>query len=242
MFEDSLVESGGRLKSKSKKWMILTFLLEGIVLAILILVPLYFTQALPANAMDSILVAPAPPPPPPPPPPPEVKVVPQKMVSEMQDNTLRAPSKIPKDIKNVVESAAPTTGVAGMSGLGGIGGAGGVAGGIGGLAASQPVVKAAVRGPVRISSGVTKANCIACPQPFYPQIAKSAHIQGSVTLQATISKSGTIENLVVVSGPPLLRQAAIDGVRNWRYKPTILDGEAAEVITEIQINFTMNGG
>ena len=95
---------------------------------------------------------------------------------------------------------------------------------------------------LRISSGVVKANCITCTQPTYPQIAKSAHVQGVVVLEATISKSGTIENLTVISGPPLLRQAAIDGVRNWRYKPTILDGEAAEVITQINVNFTMNGG
>jgi protein TonB len=162
------------------------------------------------------------------------------MISEMQDNALRAPSKIPKDIKMVTESAAPASG--GVSGMSGLGAVGGVAGGIGGLAPSAPVVKAAVRGPVRISSGVVRANCISCPQPIYPQIAKSAHIQGTVVLQATISKSGAIENLQVLSGPPLLRQAAIDGVRNWLYKPTILDGEAAEVITEINVNFTMNGG
>jgi protein TonB len=141
----------------------------------------------------------------------------------------------------VKEDAAPSTGgVAGMSGLGGA--AGGVAGGIGGLAPSAPVVKAAVKGPVRISSGVVASNCISCTQPTYPLIAKSAHVQGVVVLEATISKTGSVENLTVISGPPLLRQAAIDAVRNWRYKPTMLDGEAAEVIARINVNFTMNGG
>ena len=73
-------------------------------------------------------------------------------------------------------------------------------------------------------------------------IAKIDRIQGLVVLQATISKQGTIETLHPVSGPPMLYQSAINAVRQWRYKPYILNGEAAEVETTIQVNFTLNGG
>ncbi len=108
---------------------------------------------------------------------------------------------------------------------------------------AAPVVKqAAPKGPIRISAGVVRANCISCPQPIYPQIAKAAHVQGTVVIQAVISKGGTVENVQVLSGPPLLRQAAVDAVRNFRYKPTILSGEAVEVQADINVVFTFNGG
>jgi protein TonB len=170
-------------------------------------------------------------------------VQPVKVQSEMLDNALRAPSKIPKDIKMIKEDAAPPSFSGGgvMGGIG-VGGPGGVVGGTG-LATSAPVVtKAAPKGPIRISSGVVRANCIQCAQPQYPAIARSAHIQGHVMLEAVISKTGAIENLTVLSGPPLLRQAALDGVRYWRYKPTILNGEPTEVETQIDVNFTFGGG
>jgi len=95
---------------------------------------------------------------------------------------------------------------------------------------------------VRISAGVAVGNKVSGAGVIYPAIAKSAHIQGHVILDATISKSGSIEDLRVVSGPPLLRQAALDAVRTWRYKPYLLSGEPTEVQTEIDVNFTFNGG
>jgi protein TonB len=80
------------------------------------------------------------------------------------------------------------------------------------------------------------------PKPIYPPIAKAAHVQGAVILHATISKSGTIEKLSVVAGPPMLQGAATDAVSRWRYKPYILDGEPTEVETTITVNFTFDGG
>lgn len=242
MFEDALMESGGRVKGKSGRWMAVTFIIEACIVIVLVLIPLIYPEALPAGAMDTILIAPAPPPPPPPPPPPAPKVQPQKIQSELLNNELRAPSKIPKDIKMVKEEAAPpSTGGGVFGGIGG-GSGNGVIGGMGLATSNTNVVRAAPKGPVRISSGVIQGNKIAGADPVYPQIAKAAHVTGSVVIDAVISKSGTIENLQVVSGPPLLRDAALSAVRTWRYKPYILNGEPTQVQTTISVNFTFGGG
>ena len=79
-------------------------------------------------------------------------------------------------------------------------------------------------------------------KPTYPPLAKQARIQGAVVLQAVIGKDGTIQNLRVVSGHPMLTPAAIDAVKQWRYKPYFLNGEPVEVETQITVNFTLAGG
>jgi protein TonB len=159
------------------------------------------------------------------------------------DNSFHAPTKIPHEIHEITTEAAPSSGVAGMSGMGG-GSAGGALGGIMGAIGTGPAIvvqKAKPTGPIRVSSGVATGNLINKIQPIYPAIAKAAHVQGTVILHAIISKTGTIDNLTVESGPPMLRQAAIDGVRQWRYKPYLLNGEPTEVDTTITVNFTTGG-
>jgi protein TonB len=78
-------------------------------------------------------------------------------------------------------------------------------------------------------------------QPVYPPIAKAARVSGTVVLQATISKQGTIENLRVLSGPAMLQQAARDAVMTWRYKPYLLNNEPVEVETTVNVIFTLGG-
>jgi len=104
------------------------------------------------------------------------------------------------------------------------------------------VAVAKPKGPVRISGGVIAGNKISGPQPVYPAIARSARLSGTVVLNAKISKSGTIEDLTVQSGPAMLTGAAIDAVKQWRYKPYMLNGEATEVSTQITVNFNLNSG
>jgi periplasmic protein TonB len=82
-------------------------------------------------------------------------------------------------------------------------------------------------------------NLIEKTLPQYPAIPKAAGIQGTVVLQATISKTGSIHNLRVISGPPMLQQAALDAVRTWRYKPYLLNGEPVEVETTINVVFNL---
>jgi protein TonB len=79
-------------------------------------------------------------------------------------------------------------------------------------------------------------------QPVYPSLARQARISGEVVLQAIIGKDGTIQNLHVLSGHPMLVQIAMDAVRQWRYKPYLLNGEPVEVDTQIKVNFSLAGG
>lgn len=106
--------------------------------------------------------------------------------------------------------------------------------------APKPEKAAGPHEPLRVSSGVEQANLIYGPKPVYPQLAKSARIQGTIRLQAIIAIDGSIKNLRVISGPPLLTNAALDAVRRWQYKPTMLNGSPVEVITEIDVNFALN--
>jgi protein TonB len=101
------------------------------------------------------------------------------------------------------------------------------------------VVKQAPAKPLPISSRLMAGNLLSRILPQYPAIARAAHIQGVVVLQATISKAGSIENLRVISGPPMLRQAALDAVQTWRYKPYLLNGEPVEVETTINVVFNL---
>jgi TonB family protein len=93
-------------------------------------------------------------------------------------------------------------------------------------------------GPIRVSSGTMAGAVIKKVDPIYPPDAKASHVSGTVVLRATISKLGTIENLEVVSGPPILIMSAVDAVKQWVYKPYLLNGEPTEVATTININYT----
>ena len=79
-------------------------------------------------------------------------------------------------------------------------------------------------------------------KPTYPPLARQARIQGMVVLQAAIGKDGNIQNLKVVSGHPMLAPAALEAVKQWKYKPYFLNGEPVEVDTTINVNFTLAGG
>jgi protein TonB len=245
MFEDSLIESGGRLRSKRGATTLLSFVLQGILLGILILIPLIYTEALPKQQLMTFLVAPPPPPPPPPPPAATIKVV-KQVVSEINDGQLRTPTKIPEKVQMIKEEEAPPP----VSGIGGVVGGvpGGIPGGqmggvIGGIISSTPVAVPKVATPqrVRVSQGVSQGLLIHQVKPYYPPLARQARIQGSVVLQAVIAKDGSIQGLHVVSGHPMLTPAAIDAVKQWRYKPYFLNGEPVEVETVVTVNFTLAG-
>jgi protein TonB len=94
-------------------------------------------------------------------------------------------------------------------------------------------------GPIQVSSGVQSAKLVFGPRPAYPQIARTARVQGTVKIQAIIAADGSIGNLRTMSGPPLLTAAALDAVSRWRYQATLLNGKAVEVITEIDVIFSL---
>ncbi len=245
MFEDSLIESGGRLKTKRGRTSVVAFTIEFMIIGVMVLIPLIFTEALPKGTSMFMLVAP--PPPPPPPPPPAAAVVHVRQVqTDIVNGELRTPTKIPQKIKMIQEDEAPPA----MASTGVVGGVpGGVPGGsmggvIGSVLSSVPVAAPKMATPtrVRVSQGVVSGLKVRDVKPNYPPLAKAARIQGVVVLQAQISKDGSIENLQLISGHPMLAPAAIEAVKQWKYKPYLLNGEPVEVETTVQVNFTLAGG
>jgi TonB family protein len=92
---------------------------------------------------------------------------------------------------------------------------------------------------VNVSSGVMAANLLAAPMPAYPKLASLTRMQGNVVMQAIISKSGTVESVRVIKGHRLLRGAATNAVRSWRYRPYLINGRPVEVATIVSVDFTL---
>ena len=245
---DELVESSVVRKTTHKPWTVaLSAIVQAGLLGILILIPLIYTEALPKQLLTTFLVAPAPPPPPPPPAAPVIKIV-KPVVRLIQAGKMMAPSVIPKKVEMIKEAELPPdVGAVGVVGgvPGGIPGgqAGGVIGGIIGGVGSAPPPPPPKIAPQRIKVGgnVQAAHIIRQVQPEYPPIAKQAHIQGTVVLHAIIAKDGTVQELQLISGHPLLVRAAMDAVKQWRYQPTTLNTEPVEVDTTINVIFTLGG-
>ena len=239
---DELVESSAVKKKTNTSWAVtLSVIVQSLVLFVLILIPLIYTQALPKAMLSTLLIAPPPPPPPPPPP----QAAPVKVIKPvarlLTQGKLMAPRAIPKDVAVFKEAELPPEPAAGSGVLGGAGGD--ILGGLGGGSsayAPPPPPKAA---PSRIKLGgqVQAAKIVAQPQPLYPALARQARIQGNVVLHAIIDKDGRVGQLEVVSGHPLLVQSALDAVKQWRYQPTQLNGDPVEVDTTITVTFVLGG-
>ena len=244
---DELVESSPVRKKTNQPWTVfLSTAIQVSLLGILVLVPLIYTEALPKAMLTTLLVAPPPPPPPPPPP----AATPVKIVKPvarlMQSGKLMAPRAIPKDVNIIKEQEMPPDmGAVGVIGgvPGGVPGgqAGGVLGGIiGGMGSNLPPPPKEGPKRIRVGGNVQTAKLINKVSPSYPPLAKQARIQGTVRLQAVIAKDGSVVELQILSGHPLLIAAAQDAVRQWRYQPTLLNGEPVEVVTTIDVIFTLN--
>jgi protein TonB len=252
MFEQTFVEGVGKT---NKSWtVVVSFAGQIVLITVAVILPLIYTEVLPSTTLQSFLVAPPPPPPPPPPPAaaPPVKVV--KVIPRQFDaGKLMAPKSVPKDIAVIREDELPppSSGVGGVVGgvAGGVAGGqvGGVLGGIiGGIPSvappppPPPVKKAETVQRIKVGGNVQGAMILRKTPPVYPQLAKSARVSGVVHLAAIIAKDGTIQELHSLGGPALLIQAAMDAVKTWIYKPTMLNGEPVQVETTIDVNFTLN--
>src|SRR5579864_9352111 len=197
MFEDSLIESGGKLKTKRGFTSIISFAIQIMIVGVMVLIPLIFTEALPKGTTLFMLVAPPPPPPPPPPAAAPVRVV-KQVQTDIINGELRTPTKIPKKVEMIKEDEAPPPAMATTGVVGGV--PGGVPGGsmggvIGSVLSATPVAvpKMATPTRVRVSSGVSSGLLIRKVSPTYPPLARQARIQGTVILQAQISKDGRSE-------------------------------------------------
>ncbi len=157
--------------------------------------------------------------------------------TQMMQSQLTAPTRLPQNLKTVAPDDAPPPSAIGGASIAAMNGnntgANIFAGGSG----------ANVSGPkvVNVSAGVAVGMLIRKTQPIYPSIARSARVQGTVVLQAKISPFGKVTNLQVVSGPPMLRQAAIDAVKTWQYKPYTLNNQPTEVDTSVNVVFSLGG-
>jgi protein TonB len=164
---------------------------------------------------------------------------------------LRAPTKIPEDIALVVETNSGPPELANDLAIGIPSGPAGVPWRIPNSVLGPqrvhppppppPAVppKPAVPKTVRISSTIQSAKLAHKVLPNYPAIAKQAGISGIVKIEAIIARDGSIRKLKVMSGHPLLIKPAIEAVRQWRYRPTLLNGEAVEVFTQVEVRFVL---
>ena len=230
---DQLVVSSPHQEGTHKPWAVaMSALVQSVIVGVMILIPLIYTEALPKGMLNTFLVAPAPPPPPPPPAAP-IKIVRPRIV---QPQTMVAPTVIPNKVA-MIKDEAPDIG-AGSNGFGVAGGTGDALGG-GILNTAPPPPPKATPSRIKVGGNVQSASLIRQVQPIYPPIAKTAHVSGTVILHAIIAKDGSIQELQYVSGPALLMKAAMDAVHEWRYKPTMLNGEPVEVDTTVQVVFTL---
>src|ERR1700687_2309348 len=177
MFEDSLIESGGRLKTKRGLTAFLSLGFQIDLVGVLVLIPLLFTEALPKTQLMTFLVAPPPPPPPPPPPAAPIKIV-NQVKTDLINGKLRTPTKIPEKVQMIKEDEAPPP-VMSAGVVGGVPGGipGGQMGGvIGGIISSTPVAVPKVATPqrVRVSQGVTQGLKVRDVKPNYPPLARQA--------------------------------------------------------------------
>ena len=249
MFSDSLLEFG--VQRKCKFFATTTSLIvNGLAIVAMLIIPLAFPEALPKAQLLTFLVAPPPPPPPPPPAAAEVQHVVRQIQTDMLNNgALRTPTKIPQKIQMIKEEEAPPPMPASGGVVGGVPGGipGGQMGGVIGSVisatsslASVPKFVPATPQRIRISAGVTKGLLIQRIEPPYPTLARAARVQGDVVLSAVIDTNGHITNLQLVSGHPMLVPAAIAAVKQWRYKPYLLNGQPVEVETTITVIFTLS--
>ena len=239
MFEDALMESGGRIRTRQGWFSGMAAFCNGGVVCLLVLWPLFHPASLPKQMLSMLLAAPAPPASPTPrlphvttaTPRPHVQVSPFTPPRTVPSTISRAKDMPPpvdgaslNSLANDTGGADPTTGIFSSSGT-----------------RVMPVTHVTPPKTIAISSGVMAGNKLSGIDPQYPVIARESRVQGTVVLQATISKVGLIENLHVVSGPPMLAGAAVDAVRGWRYRPYLLNGQPVAVETTVRVVFSLGG-
>ena len=246
MFERVLVED---LETSRRSWTVsVSALAQGVVLGVGVLIPLLSGLELPVGQWAAHLLAPVPPASP-------VSPVPAKPVSpdvfRPEVSALLPPLTTPAKAAAIIDTTVGSPAI-GISGLAGVSAPTGIWGGFGSgrLPAAVPPPapppepespKAAPDQPVRVGGIVQRAKLISQPMPRYPLAARRARIQGLVRLEAVIAENGSIRSLQVLSGHPFLIRAALESVKQWRYRPTLLNGEPVAVITQIDVRFTLTG-
>jgi protein TonB len=250
LFSEALLEMSTTRPGRRTFDFIASIFIHALFLGVLLMIPLYFTEGIDLKQFtQTLLVAPPPPPPPPPAAPAVVKVVAARRVF-IRAGKLMAPSAIPQKIAMIKEEELPPD----LGGEGVVGGVpGGVPGGqmggvIGGIItgaqeraippmphAPMPTLKA----PLRVGGRVKPPRPISTPPPVYPQLAKMGRIEGEVVLDTVIDVDGSVVQLRVISGPPLLVPAALEAVSKWKYEPTYLNEQPVPVSMTVIVRFNL---
>jgi len=249
MFEQSLLQNTAKSGWRKTASVALSLAFQCSLVAAMIVSPMIFTEGVPRvhNVVKSWILDPPPPPGPEPIARPTGHREPSGTILPLRPGIVKeTTSGPPTGISPIIgteSDAFPSAPQIGRNGPGG-----GIPGGTGlGIFVNFPD-PVAPRAPeqrpqpiqrIRVTT-IENSKIVFRPQPAYPAMARNVRVQGLVRLEAIISKTGLIENLRVVSGHPLLTQAALDAVRQWRYTPTVLNGEPVEVITTVDVNFTLN--
>ena len=243
MFADSLLENHWSNHGRRGWTTLASFALQSLGIAVVLMLPLLYTEGLPK--LHLILSAPLGPPPGPPPVTQRHGTTRSATQSNMFRGLIVSPPTIPIGVAHDVDDAsaaeAPPCAICVPGATGTMASANPIPGSIGTAAVPIPAPPKPAARPPRVSH-MMEGNLIYRVQPIYPPLARAARIQGPVHLRAIISRTGTIENLQALEGHPMLVGAAIDAVRQWRYRPYILNDEAVEVETQITVNFSLSGG
>ena len=250
LFSDALLEQSQTRPKNRVLDFFLSLFVHTLMLALALLIPLYFTEAIDLNAFTrTMLVAPPPPPPPPPAAPAVVARVTRVQRVMMQAGKLTAPTAIPQDVKVLKEEPIPAD-VASIGVAGGVPGGvpGGQVGGvIGGIISSSPRTQLpppppetpAQKVPLRVGGRVLAPTPVFTPEPNYPALARQARIAGDVNIDAVIDSDGNVVEMQVLNGHPLLIPAAMDALRKWKYRPTYLNEEPVPVRLVVVIRFRL---
>jgi periplasmic protein TonB len=232
-------------KRRSPGRMAVSVLVHAVLIAVVIVAPIYFADnSLDLKAMTTtFLVAPRPPAPPPPPAA-VIQKVAQVIPKTFQPTPLVAPKVIPKAVVVISDAPPPSLSSAGGT-IGGVAGGeiGGVLGGV--LSASAappppPPPAAPVQQLVRVGGDVKAPRLLSQIQPVYPPIARTARVEGDVIVDAVIDEHGNVVKAHALSGPPLLLASALSAVERWKYAPTYLNGVPVSIAMNVTVQFHLH--
>lgn len=245
LFAEAMLENSPTRPPRRVGDFVVSASVQLLFLAVLLLVPLYFSAAIDVHQFNKTLLAAPPPAPAPPPPLASARSVAPKRRALSVAGKLVAPRVIPHQVARLSEepdgndlaaAIAPGEGVAGGV-PGGV--PGGVIGGVlSGAAPPAPApISSAPKGPIRVGGQVKAPRVTSAPNPVYPVLARQARISGAVVIDAVIDTQGNVVEMRTVSGHPLLALAAMEALRHWKYEPTTLGGEAVPVKLLVTITF-----
>ena len=249
LFNDSLLELSETRPRTRALDIVASFALHFAILGVLLLIPLYFTDAIDLKQFaQTMLVAPPPPPPPAAPVVAKVTQIPKRVLTV--SGKLVAPVAIPQKVAMIKEEQLPQDIglIAGVAGgvPGGVPGGqvGGVLGGILGSSSKSlvplaPPSATTPKAPVRVGGRIREPRAILKPDPVYPPLARQARLQGDVQIDAVIDESGNVIEMQAVAGHPLLIPAAMDALKRWRFQPTILNDEPIRVQLLVTLRFRL---